>query len=399
MYLPLDACLCCESVRLQQVLDLNDQPLANAYHDNTSEQSRFPLRLNLCQDCFHLQLSIAVNPSLLFKNYLYVSGTTRTLRDYFDWFAQMALDAYPEATSVLDIACNDGSQLDSFLRYGVTTYGVDPAENLHALSTSKGHEVTCGLLDEEAVATLPGPMDILVAQNVFAHNDYPCRFLELCAQLMHDHSVLFIQTSQSEMIRRNEFDTIYHEHVSFFNTQSMQRVVERAGLYLNDVFKTPIHGTSFIFSIGKKPSPTGRVQAMISEERKEGLYTLSRYDTYRENCQKIRDDFNALLAQYRPDHALIGYGAAAKGTVFLNFAQADLDFIADENALKHNLYIPGRNTPIRDPEALKEYHGQKVLMVPLAWNFLEEIAPKVRRWTQQDNPYLVYFPTVRTEIR
>ena len=133
----LNECLCCGSKNLTTTLDLGVQPMANSFLASEDEEElTFPLVLNMCRNCFHLQLSHAVNPDLLFKNYLYVSGTSQTLRDYFDWFAKETLNYFSQQPkSVLDIACNDGSQLNSFKALGLKTYGIDPATNLHELSS------------------------------------------------------------------------------------------------------------------------------------------------------------------------------------------------------------------------------------------------------------------------
>ena len=155
----LTKCLCCDGDNLKQVLDLKEQPLANSYlRNNLEREELFPLGLNYCNDCTHIQLTHAVNPDLLFKNYLYVSGTTKTLKQYFDDFVSL-VEANIEPThevkslSVLDIACNDGTQLDSFKNCGYETYGIDPAENLYALS-SKNHKVVCDYLSEDSIQKL-----------------------------------------------------------------------------------------------------------------------------------------------------------------------------------------------------------------------------------------------------
>jgi len=218
----LDSCLCCGSDKLKLTLDFNEQPMANSFIDDPDDpELTFPLRLNLCEDCTHLQLSHAVNPDLLFKHYLYVSGTSKTLKEYFDWFVTYAESFFVDKpTTVLDIACNDGTQLDSFKAKGFKTYGVDPAENLYELS-SKNHEVICDYFTDAHVDTLKAKnIDIINAQNVFAHNSYPVKFLQQCRDIMHDDSLLFVQTSQANMVMNNEFDTIYHEHLSFFNANS-----------------------------------------------------------------------------------------------------------------------------------------------------------------------------------
>ena len=130
----LNKCLCCNG-DLTNLLDWGKLPLANNY--NVKET--YPIKLNQCKSCFHLQLDETVDPEILFRDYPYFSGTSKTSLDYFDEFAETALRYYPDASSVLDIACNDGSQLDSFKKLGLETYGIDPAENLLPVSSKKGH--------------------------------------------------------------------------------------------------------------------------------------------------------------------------------------------------------------------------------------------------------------------
>jgi 2-polyprenyl-3-methyl-5-hydroxy-6-metoxy-1,4-benzoquinol methylase len=396
----LDECLCCGSERLKLILDLNKQPLANSFKKTAEEdEPTFPLCLNICEDCTHLQLSHAVNPDLLFKNYLYVSGTSQTLRDYFDWFAKETLTYAPDATSVLDIACNDGSQLNSFKALGLKTYGVDPAENLHPLS-SANHDVVCDYFtDKYAYHYGSKNLDIITAQNVFAHNSYPLEFLKQCKEIMHDRSVLFIQTSQADMIRNNEFDTIYHEHLSFFNASSMNALAQRAGLYLIDIRKTPIHGNSYMFVFKKAAEDTSKVNTVLAEERALGLQDMNTYLAYADLASTIVEDLKQTIMHYRMlDYLIVGYGAAAKGNTLLNFGEIHLDYIIDDNPLKQGLYSPGMSTPVVPIIKLDEYTETKVAFVPLAWNFFTEIRKNIKnKRDREGDVFIKYFPTISIE--
>jgi len=396
----LNECLCCGSERLKLVLDLNEQPLANSFKKTAEEdEPTFPLRLNICEDCTHLQLSHAVNPDLLFKNYLYVSGTSQTLRDYFDWFAKETLTYAPDAKTVLDIACNDGSQLNSFKALGLKTYGVDPAENLHPLS-SANHEVVCDYFKEKYVYHYKmKQLDIITAQNVFAHNDYPLDFLLQCKEIMHDTSVLFIQTSQADMIRNNEFDTIYHEHLSFFNASSMSALAQRAGLYLIDIRKTPIHGNSYMFVFKKVAEDISKVDAVLAEERALGLQDMNTYLAYADLASTIVEDLKQTIMHYRMlDYLIVGYGAAAKGNTLLNFGEIHLDYIIDDNPLKQGLYSPGMSTPVVPIGMLDQYAETKVAFVPLAWNFFTEIRKNIKgKRDREGDVFIRYFPKINIE--
>ena len=397
----LNECLCCGSEQIKLVLDLNKQPLANSFKKTAEEaEPTFPLRLNICEVCTHLQLSHAVNPDLLFKNYLYVSGTSQTLRDYFDWFAKETLNYFSEPPkTVLDIACNDGSQLNSFKALGLKTFGVDPAENLHALSNAN-HEVVCDYFKEKYVYHYKmKQLDIITAQNVFAHNDYPLDFLLQCKEIMHDGSFLFIQTSQADMIRNNEFDTIYHEHLSFFNASSMSALAQRAGLYLIDIRKTPIHGNSYMFVFSKVAGDTSKVDAVLAEEQAQGLQDMNTYLAYSDRASTIVEDLKQTILHYRTmDYLIVGYGAAAKGNTLLNFGGIHLDYIIDDNPLKQGLYSPGMSTPVVPISKLDEYADTKVAFVPLAWNFFTEIRRNIKnKRDREGDVFIKYFPTISVE--
>ena len=409
-------CVCCGKRNLSLVLDLNKQPLANSYHKENEVLEEYPLGLNLCEDCYHLQLTHIVNPDLLFKDYLYVSGTTKTLRDNFEWFADFVLEytancrwnwPNPRVQSVLDIACNDGSQLDCFKsKQAIETFGIDPAENLYELS-SKNHDVICDYFDSDLYDRT---FDVVIAQNVFAHNSNPKKFLGDCEKIMHDHSFLYIQTSQSDMIRNNQFDTIYHEHISFFNINSFNELVKRTGLHLVDVIKTPVHGTSYLFILHKHSMNEHKVQNLIDVEREQGLLSIKTYEDYRNRVLEIVDTFKLTVGgrfDLPPHHGsgdfedykIVGYGAAAKGMTLLNFAQVDLDVIIDDNPLKQGLLTPGRNTKISSVDILNQYkESDKILFVPLAWNFYKEIRERIKNVRDNKNDmFLKYFPRVKLE--
>jgi len=400
-YTSLDRCLCCDSSDIEILLDLNNQPLANSYHNNTKEMDEYPLGVNICNNCYHIQLTHVVNPDLLFKDYLYVSGTTKTLHDNMKWFVGYVLETntFGKGNTVLDIACNDGTQLDYFKKEGFKTYGVDPAENLHELS-SKNHEVVCDYFNADK---FDRQFDVITAQNVFAHNSNPKEFLEHCDELMHEESVLYIQTSQAEMILNNQFDTIYHEHVSFFNINSMNELVKRTNLTLTDVIKTPVHGISYLFRFTKNTFEGRRkVFNEIEVERQRGLLSKKTYNEYAKNVISVVDDFKKLTQNSkREGFKLVGYGAAAKGMTFLNFADVKLDLIIDDNELKQGLYTPGTNIPIKSNEYLKRYSDDdKVLFIPLAWNFYDEIRERILKTRDNENDwFLRYFPKVKLERR
>lgn len=369
-------CLACGHEHLTPVLDLNDQPLANSYKKSEYEvEVSYPLKINRCNNCYHVQLSHAVDPDLIYKNYLYVSGTTKTYVDYMEWYADFCIETFGDKVdSVLDIGCNDGSQLNAFKSRGSKTYGVDPAENLYHLS-SKNHNVVCGYFDD----SYKQRVDVITIQNAFAHNPNPLELLKNCKLNLKPKGLIFIQTSQSDMILNNEFDTIYHEHISFYNILYMSLLCKRAGLELIDTVKTPIHGTSYIFVISADRKCEARLKNLISMENIAGLYKSSTYNKYAQSCNDMVNKFKAVIEYRRTlGYKIVGYGAAAKANTFLNFAKVTFDMIIDDNPLKQGLYTPGSSVGIVSSDILKTFtEHDKILFVPLAWNFFEEIKERI----------------------
>lgn len=393
----IDRCIACDGTELVPLLDLGMQPLANSFLKTKDElESYFPLATKYCSDCFHVQLTHKVDPDLLFKNYLYVSGTAKTQLEYFDWFAKLVCENGTRISSVLDIGCNDGSQLNSFIKYGIKTYGVDPAENLYKISSEK-HSVHCGYFDD----TFPnGNFDVVVCQNAFSHNYNQLSFLRNMKRVLADHGQIYITTSQSEMIFNGEFDTIYHEHLSFYNIKSMDALCRRAGLNLVEVLEHPIHGNSFIFIISKNNARNAYLELKMKEEERYGLYDPELYITYVDECKNIIQEFADEIAGHKANgKILIGYGAPAKGNTLLNASNVVLDFIIDDNPLKQGLYTPGMRIPIFSSEKLREYVDvDNIVFVPLAWNFFDEIKAKIEKMRpNKKDAFLRYFPYVYTE--
>jgi SAM-dependent methyltransferase len=394
----LTECCACGSEDLRVALDLGQQPLANSYLKSPIEpETAFPLTAMVCTECCHVQLSHAIHPDLMFKNYLYVSGTTDTLKKNMLWFTEFVQE-YTNRNygNVLDIGCNDGTQLDFFKEKGWKTYGIDPAENIVPTAVEKGHDVACGYFTAEVVPTLRSfKPDVIVAQNVVAHNYDALRFLENVRDVMHKDTVFFMQISQVDMIRNNEFDTCYHEHINFFNVQSLSKIAERAGLFIQDIVKQPIHGNSYIVIMSTSYGNPYRIENLIALDRADGMYDLSTYERWGTNARRLMDELNATVANYRSQgFKVVGYGAAAKGMVVTNFAELDLDFIIDDNPLKQGRYTPGRHTPIVSIDELQKYENVPLVFVPLAWNFFDEIQRRVQAVRANPDHFIRYFPEV-----
>lgn len=387
-------CLACGSSNIHLALDLHEQPLANNFLTQPADQTKYPLAVNLCHDCYHLQLTHTVDPKIIYSNYLYVAGTSKTLKDYSDWFAGYVAETIEKKTNqVLDIGCNDGTQLDFFKSRGFKTFGIDPAENIYPTSSAK-HNVICDFFGPNVVEKVHHNFDAITAQNVFAHSPNPLKFLQTVKELMSEHTLVFIQTSQADMVLNNEFDTIYHEHVNFFNINSMDEVARRADLELIDAIKTPIHGNSYVFVLGLKGRPFNNKNLIAMESK---LQQLESYKNWAETVEKNMSELKATISSYaNRGYKVVGYGAAAKGNTLLNYIDEPLDLIIDDSPLKQNLFAPGTNSPIKSIEALREFSkDDKILFMPLAWNFFTEISQRIATVRKEPQDlFLKYFPKV-----
>jgi SAM-dependent methyltransferase len=396
-YSPLTRCLACSERNLEVYLDLGSQPLANDFRAIEAAKDGYPLALQVCLSCWHSQLTAAVLPDLLFRDYLYVSGTTTTLRDYFASFSRAITDRFGESLRVLDLASNDGSLLAEFNRLGHVTLGVDPAANLVPLAAAVGVDTLCGYWPTTVAPHLRPGYDIVIAMNVVAHVADPCAFLGAIGDVLAPTGRLFVQTSQARMVENGEFDTAYHEHLSFFNTRSMSALAERAGLALHDVSLVSVHGTSYLWELSTEPAAmSGRGLVELREhEESLGLFEKTTYKRFSErageSARLVRDELSRL---HDEGYALFGYGAAAKGNTFINFASITLDAIADDNSLKHGLLAPGSGIPVISPQELAREERPCAFLIP-AWNFRDEIASRISaiRPNALDKG-IVYFPSL-----
>lgn len=358
----LNKCLVCGGERLTQVIDLGMQPLANNYLPLGQTQEKYPLALNYCQDCTHSQLSFSVDPDTLYSNYLYVSGTTATLRDWFYNFSQRF--SQEEPGSILDIAGNDGSLLTHFkgMKWNVTN--IDPAKNLRQFNKDLGIPIITEFWSEKLAKDSGVKFDVITAFNVIAHTRNPLDLVKGIKEALKDNGRAYIMTSQADMLRAGQFDTIYHEHHSFFTEESMRLLLEKAGFkdWQITFTRERIHGGSMMVEVARP------YQKFVSQTNR----TLEFLKTVPESA--------------------IGYGAAAKGVVMLNSSGLKLRYVVDENKLKHDTVIPGTEIPIVSPKLLLKEKKDLVIVI-LAWNFADEIISKVKKLRpKRHDTFYIPFP-------
>ncbi len=372
-------CRCCQSSQLFPYLYLGKQPLANSYHRG-EKLPTYPLEVMVCRDCFHSQLSIVIDPDTMFRNYLYVSGTTATFRNHTKELAKDAVSRFKKKNlRVLDIACNDGTQLEYFRELGCTIMGVDPAENLRPITEKKNIPVIVEYWTRKVAKELNNKFDIMTGTNVFAHVNDVEEFLHACKIALSPSGLVILEFPYADnMIAHNEFDTVYHEHLSYFLVHSFRALIERMKMHIVNVLQTPIHGGSIRFflkdGIDKHHK---KIHQLVSREKEKGLLNIKTYEAFSERVKKNKRQMKKLIQDLQNQRKkIIGYGASAKGNTMLNYFKIKLSYIVDDNPLKHRYKTPGRNIPIYPTEKIKS-EKEELYIVILSWNFFNEIKEKI----------------------
>jgi SAM-dependent methyltransferase len=403
----LDKCLCCGSTDLSLVIDLGEQPPANSYSVSPpAQESRFPLGLNLCLSCWHSQLTFCVDRQLIFDEYSYVSGTSRTLDRFFVWFSNNLSQCYPGGSKVLELAANDGSLVKHLISSGFDVVGIDAAKNIVEQARSRGLPIFQGYWPD-ANSRLDGKFEVIICMNVVAHVENPVDFVAACASRLKEGGVLIIQPSQARMFGNAEFDTIYHEHISFFNISSMRKLAESAGLTLYGEFLVGVHGDSPVYLLGLpgNPPPISRILSAFSDgefsiqesleeyERKISLYDQKTYLTFQMRASAIMEDLLNKVHDFRAKGFLICFiGAAAKGFTVINACKLRPDHFLDEAPMKIGKYAPGVGIVIESLEAVRSF-SRPTLFIILAWNFRNELMNKVRNFgAPKGSIFYTYFP-------
>lgn len=388
-------------------LDLGKTPLANAYlkagHISAEEPS-YELAVAFCTNCYLSQLTTVVPPEIMFDHYLYVSSTTATFRSHCEEFVSSVvnrLSGNVQGELVLDIASNDGCLLSYFKAKGFRTIGVDPAKNLVSEAAGRGIDMIRGYWGRDVADKLlnsQGPVKVVTATNVLAHVHQIHDFLENVNRvLLPDGLFVFEVPYLVDLIEKVEFDTIYHEHLSYFLVSPIREALEQNGLRIIDIEHQSIHGGTIRTYAVKSESmitPSACVQEFIDSERSKGFYDLNIYKGFSQVVLRNRFEMVALLSELKKKGKRVaGYGASAKGNTLLNYYGIDamtIDYIVDDNPKKHGYLTPGSHIPIVPATHLTSSPPDYLLL--LAWNFAEEIKRRTTVYRKQGGKYITPVP-------
>ena len=405
-YILQQKCRICSSTNLNMILDLGEQPPANSFVDKNqlnSSESKFPLRLFWCGDCYLVQLLDIVDKEFLFRNYLYMTSASKPIVDHFKKYAQDVYEEFlKEETNpfVVEIGSNDGSLLSEFKKLGTQILGIEPATNLSNLANQSNITTKNTFFSSQVCKEIIKSRNatVVVANNVIAH-------VEDLQDLMHGIQILLDKNGVFifevpylvDLIKKLEFDTIYHEHLSYFSILPLLKLVEQFGLEIFDIRKQSVHGGTLRIFVSKKNNfpINDSVKIFIDNEYSLGLDKIEFYQKFSTNITKLKKNLIELLLRLKNENkSIFGYGASAKGNVLLNFCSIDnqiLEYIVDTTTIKHGKFTPGTHISVISPEKILE-RGKDDIALLLAWNYQDEILEKEKLFRQRGGKFLIPIP-------
>ncbi len=374
-------CRSCGNKNLKRVVSLGYQPLANNLIKKSNDKCElYPLEVNYCEICHNCQLSVSIDPKKMFTNYLYTSSTSKSFRNHFIDAAKkyvIDLKLNKKKSYIIDIGSNDGIALRPFLEMGFKNIlGVEPAKNLAKIANKNKIKTFNGFLEKKNLKKIKKNANLILASNVFAHSDKLKDMADCMFKLLAKNGTIIIEVQYLlNTLKDLTFDNIYHEHYNYWSLTSLVNFFNQfnAKIYNAECINT--HGGSLRIYLtkNKKIKINQKVKNLLKEEEKFGIKKFKTYQDFGKKVYKIRENVIKNIKKLKEENKLvIGYGAPAKATTALNFfgISKEIDFIVEDNKLKHNKLIPGVKIPIKNKSSIKNKNNA---LIVLAWNFYQEI--------------------------
>lgn len=399
----MTTCRACLGTDLYMFLPLGNHPPANAFLTTAQlgePEAAFPLECTACLVCGAIVVADQLPPDF-FDDYVYVPSASDTMRTHFRAFAERLATVTGGRGLVVDIGCNDGLLLRACADLGLASVGIEPAANIADLARATGVHVVNAYFNPlvaSRVRAEHGPANVITTTNTLNHINDLHSFMRSVDLLLADDGIFIVEVPQAiEFVAKNEFDTVYHEHLSTFSVTSLAKLFGFFGMRIEDVEVLPIHGGSMRVSARRRSdaaSEEPQVAAWLERERSAGLFDRATYDAFAERVRGIRANLLEMLQGLRAEGSRIaGYGAPAKGNTLLNYVGIGpelLEFLADRNVLKQGTFSPGMRIPVVPPERVLESMPDYLLI--LAWNFADEIIEQQTSYRKGGGRFILPIP-------
>jgi len=374
-------CRSCGNTNLKRVISLGYQPLANNLLNKKDEKCElYPLEVNYCEKCHNCQLSVAVDPKKMFSNYLYTSSTSKSFKEHFINATKKYIKDFKlnkKKSYIIDIGSNDGVALKPFKDLGFKNIlGVEPAKNLAKLANKNKIKTFNGFLEKKNLKKLKKNADLILASNVFAHSDRLKEMSDCMFKLLSKKGTLIIEVQYLlNTLKDLTFDNIYHEHYNYWSLTSLINFFNQFQAKIFRVERINTHGGSIRVYIKKSKNikVENNVTILLKEEEKFGIKKYKTYQEFAKKVYKIRENVRKNILKLKDKNTkIVGYGSPAKATTALNFfgITNEIDYIIEDNRLKHDKFLPGVRIPILSRKKVK---SKPDYVLVLAWNFFEEI--------------------------
>jgi C-methyltransferase C-terminal domain/Putative zinc binding domain/Methyltransferase domain len=403
------SCRFCGTPLTHVFADLGMSPLANSYlsEEELGQMEPFyPLRALVCHECFLVQLEDYETPDVIFSEYAYFSSYSTTWLEHSKRYAEMATERFQldEGSQVVELASNDGYLLQYFVERGIPVLGIEPAANVAEVARKKGIRTMVKFFGRATGREVAAMMnaDLMIGNNVLAHVPELNDFVGGIKIALGPRGVITMEFPHLlHLIGRNEWDTIYHEHFSYFSFLTVSKVFERHGMTLFDVEELPTHGGSLrIYGRHTEDDSnpvTDRAHELAQRERDGGFDRLETYVGFSDGVRRAKWELlEFLIERRREGERIVAYGAPAKGNTLLNYCGVGTDFIeytCDLNPHKQGHYLPGTRIPIRAPDAIRETRPDLVFILP--WNLSEEIMEQLSFIREWGGRFVVRTPELR----
>ena len=404
----IKCCRLCNSEKINSVFNVGKTPLANSYTKKNLNKKlkKYPLGLNLCNSCGHLQLTHSIKPEKMFNNYLYKTNTSHKNYLHFKNYAdEIKRNFKKKDGKILDIASNDGTFLNFFDKKKFFRLGIDPAKNLKKISNKKGiTQIDTFFTKKNSIKIRKKyqQFDIITANHVCAHVENLNNFFQGVKNLLKSDGIFIFEISyRGSVLKKNTFDTIYHEHLDYHALFPIVKFLKKYDLKLYNFKITEAQGGSLRIYTAKNPKTINikKINKQIVKEKNEyKLFNNSTYKNFEKKINECKNQLQQILKIFDEKNlSVAGYGAAAKTTTLLNYFELlenkQIKYTFDDNTLKQGLYLPGTAIKILNPKSLK---SKKLdILIIFAWNYSDTIIKNIKKnksIKKQRLKFLIPFP-------